>query len=242
MSQLSRVASTALLISLTGCASTPGAKPHDMSTAGHEEHAKAEDATARGHTAQYDPTAMAPSDDGCRRRVGTHSGETFGTCWTSWANPTEEHLQMAEKHRKMAADHRAASQALRDAEASACVGLSPDDRDMSPFLHREDVASVAPLNTQQVGKTAPRLVGATIVFRAVPGLTEERLQRIVACHLARNASVGHNAPEMPYCPLVPKGAAAAVSSVGGGFAVAVRSEDSGGAQEILRRSLLLAPK
>jgi len=36
-------------------------------------------------------------------------------------------------------------------------------------------------------------------------MTAEWFQRIVDCHLARNASLGFSAAEMPYCPLNVKG-------------------------------------
>lgn len=49
-------------------------------------------------------------------------------------------------------------------------------------------------------------------FRPVPGLTKELFQRIVNCHLARNAVLGHDAPELAYCPLAPKGVTAEVRS------------------------------
>jgi hypothetical protein len=75
-----------------------------------------------------------------------------------------------------------------------------------------------------------------VTIRAVPGLTAEWLQRVVDCHVARNAALGHVVPEMPYCPLVPKGVHATVSSVHGGFAVAIRADDGEGAQEVLRRA------
>jgi hypothetical protein len=78
--------------------------------------------------------------------------------------------------------------------------------------------------------------GAVIVFRATPGMTAEWLQRVVDCHLARNAALGHDVPEMPDCPLVPKGVAATVKATDAGFAVAVRSEDSSTAAEVLRRA------
>jgi hypothetical protein len=140
----------------------------------------------------------------------------------------------------MAADHRAASQALRDAEAQACVGLPDMDRDMSPFEHCADIASVAPLVAAGSGKASTsRMVGVTIVFRALPGMTAPWLQRVVDCHLARNAALGHEVPEMPYCPLVPKDVSAQVSETNAGFAVAVRSNDTGSARKILRRSQAL---
>jgi hypothetical protein len=62
------------------------------------------------------------------------------------------------------------------------------------------------------------------------------LQRIVDCHLARNAALGHEAPEMPDCPLVPKGVTGKVTATSDGFAVAVASDDSATAAEILRRA------
>lgn len=44
--------------SIAGCAATtPGAQPHDMSTAQHEAMARTEEKTAKLHTTQYDPNA-----------------------------------------------------------------------------------------------------------------------------------------------------------------------------------------
>jgi hypothetical protein len=96
--------------------------------------------------------------------------------------------------RRRAADHRAASQALRSAEASACAGLSERDRDESPFAHREDIASVTPLNEPDPGIAAgpgyesgpvrggrEQLAGAIVTFRALPGMM--RIPAIVITHL-----------------------------------------------------------
>lgn len=157
-------------------------------------------------------------------------------CWSSVRSPTASHLEEAEKQRKLAADHRVASPALRDAEARACAGISDADRDMSPFERRDDIESVEPLNVNLSSSkgTAVRTEGAVITFRAVPGMTAEWLQRVVECHLARNAALGHVVPEMPSCPLVPDGVSAQVTATDTGFAVSVRSEDTATAQEILR--------
>ena len=77
---------------------------------------------------------------------------------------------------------------------------------------------------------------AVVVFRAVPGMTAEWLQRLVDCHVARNAALGHDVPEMSSCPLVPKGAHATVTATSGGFAVAIRGDDEATSREILRRA------
>jgi len=213
---------------LLGCAADPGTKPHDMSAAQHDAAANQEMQAASGHAEQHDPAATKQSTE-CAGRAG---------CWTSVSNPTAQHGDDAKRHRELAQKHRAASAALVDAEARACVGLSEDDRDMSPFHHREDIESVSPLVEEvKTGKgTTKKEVGATIVFRAVPGLTAEWLQRVVDCHLARAAAVGHDMPEMPYCPLVPKGAKAKVTSVGNGFAVNVSADDAATIAEIKKRA------
>jgi hypothetical protein len=137
--------------------------------------------------------------------------------------------------------HREASEALLRAEAAACVGVAPEDRDVSPFRHREDIASASPLPRPDTSQGAPALRGAVLVFRPVPGLSTARLQRVIDCHLARNASLGPSAmPEMSYCPLAVAGAGATVSSAGDQLAVAVVSDDPAAAQEILRRARLLS--
>ncbi len=228
----------ATLLGLAGCASTPGAQPQDMSKAQHEQAASAHDQMADPHAQAYDPAASVEKQ---------RCGDPRRPCWTWLANPTEEHKADADKHRKMAADHRAAGQALRDAETRACSGVPDVDRDMNPFDHREDITGVTPYNTpvqsgagQKQGMT--RLQGAVVTFRAVPGMTAEWLQRVVDCHVARNASMGFNMPEMAYCPLSVKGAKGKVASTGNGFAVTVEADDSSAAQDILRRAKALAGK
>jgi len=218
---------------LSACAHAAGTQPHEMSVAEHEQAAIQEDTQAAQHAAQVDPSAKE-TQERCTPGKGR-------VCWTVTSNPTAGHQDQAAQHSELAAQHRAASTALADAETRACVGLSEEDRDTSPFAHRDDISRVAQLKEEKVvGKSrATSETGATIVFRATPGLTAEWLQRIVDCHLARNAAVGHDVPEMAYCPLVPRGAEANVHSTGNGFAVDVRAKDAAAAAEIWRRAQLL---
>lgn len=224
-----------LSVALTACATTPGAKPHDMSAIQHESEATKEAAAADAHATQFDPAAK---DERTRCTSGSRVSDTGGACWTSTTNPTAEHTRAADEHRKHAADHRAASAALRDAESRACGGISADDRDASPFDHFEDVSSVAPLYEDAGNSKQPsrRAAGAVVTFRAVPGMTAEWMQRLVDCHLARNAALGHVVPEMPDCPLVPNHVGAVVTSTGAGFAVTIRSSDADVAKEVLARA------
>ncbi|MEO8179771.1 MAG: hypothetical protein ABI895_13130, partial [Deltaproteobacteria bacterium] len=168
-----------------------------------------------------------------------------GICWRDVVNPTKEHEELAEKHRKLAGQHRAASQSLVTAEGWACAGLDDDDRDMSPFAHAADIRSVSRVQEEVVSEGGPSpgpYTGATIVLQAVPGLSAPWLQRIVDCHLARNAAMGHPTAEseMPNCPLAVNGAHAVVREVNTGFAVDVISSESGAATEIWARAQRLA--
>lgn len=215
-----------------GCGgSSQGTEPQDMSAAEHERAAGAEQAQAEQHSEQYDPAATSQTAR-CAKAV----------CWTSDTNPTAQHEGDMAKHRQLAADHRAAGKSLLDAEARACVGISEEDRDTSPFYHREDIASVSDVNKSEARGKAQieTAVGSRVVFRAVPGLTAEWLQRLVDCHMARAAAVGYEMPEMPFCPLAVKGANATVTSTGDGFAVEITSGDGKSVEEIRRRAKALS--
>src|SRR5262249_51449712 len=59
------------------------------------------------------------------------------------------------------------------AEAQACAGIAPDDRDISPFQHIEDITGVAAYApTVSAGKNSvPSVRGAVGSFRALQGMT-----------------------------------------------------------------------
>jgi hypothetical protein len=223
----------ALALSFTaGCATSTGTKPHDMSIEQHEAAATREEQAAAQHAGHFDPAAKSVKQT-CGRAV----------CWTTDSNPTAEHRADADAHKKLAAEHRAAAQALRDAESSACAGIDEDDLATSPFYHRDDITSVTEAQRSAVHARHEQNVpsGGRVVFRAVPGMTAEWLQRLVNCHLARAAAAGYSMPEMSYCPLMLKGANATVTSTGDGFAVDITSNDSATAAEIWRRVQALKP-
>lgn len=204
------IKSTLFALVVLGCGGGPN--PHDTSIAGHERIAEQHEAEANAAKSRCTPAAP---------------------CW----NADDRDSMTA--HREAAAQHRAAAASLRQAEATACVGLSEEDRAMSPFEHHADIAGVEaftqPTASSKAGPTR-RDAGATVTFRAVPGLTAEWLQRLVDCHLARNAALGHDVPEMPNCPLVPRGVVAHARSTGAGFAVDIESNDPDTAREILERA------
>ncbi len=193
-----------------------------------DEHARAaalHESEARQHEAQYNPRAAQD-----RVRCMIRQREELEVCWATNKNPTAKHLRAAKKHREVAAEHRAASTQLREAETQACARVTTDDRDISPFYFVGDIRSVRPLVDD--GK----IEGAVVHFNAVAGMTREKLQSIVDCHLARNASLGNNVPELAYCPLVPKGARARVVTENTGLAVVIEADERKSAHEIYVRA------
>ena len=98
------------------------------------------------------------------------------------------------------------------------------------------------METTAQSKRQRHVIGATVVFRPVPGLTTAELQRLVDCHLARNATLGYDTAtaEMEHCLLTQRGVQASVRVLERGFAVDVRAEDAFAGQEIWRRAQALA--
>lgn len=224
-------------LALGGCGPAAGTQPRDMSAAQHNAMADKSDREAQSHDARYDPKAIS-TQPRC-------AGDEGNICWTETINPTEEHLEKAERLRRLAAQHRTASQVLRDAEAAACRGIADNDRDISPFAHFEDIRSVIRLREEVPSPTPSveivRDEGVRVLFRPTPGLTMEALQRVINCHLARNVAVGHSMPEMPYCPLVPRDVRATVRAVRDGLAVDIRADDGEILTELWRRAQMIVP-
>jgi hypothetical protein len=217
--------------SVLGCGHPVATEPHDASAAQHQAAAERADGSVRMVEARSNPYVSCLS-----MRVGV--------CWTQAIDEQVDRDRDSNFYRQQAAQHRAAEASLRGAEAGACAGLAPDDRDISPFYHRPDIVSVEVLRADGAGRpgaghTGSRTLGALVVFRAVPGLTRAGLQHAVNCHLARAAALGHIVPELDFCPLMPKGVVATVSSTAEGFAVAVTADDPVSAEEVWRRAAAL---
>ena len=214
------------------CAATSGTAPHDMGAAEHERAAAVEEKHSRTGA------RIEEYLERCAR--GSLATEPGAPCWTAGRDPAAEARRASERQLQLAAVHRASAQALHDAEAGACVGIAGADREVSPFLHTEDIAGVEPLYGRVASRSGVslKLEGATVTFRAVPGLTAEWLQRVVDCHVARNAVLGYDNPAMAHCPLGLQAVRSTVRSVGAGFAVEMRG-DIPTAKQILGRAQAL---
>jgi hypothetical protein len=219
----------------------PGTTPEAAGAAEHRAAAEREEQRLTHHQDLYDPHAKQ-SVRRCDAAGAEHApGEPI--CWLETINPTAVHLHEVEFHRMRAAEHRKSARQLRAVEERACSSLAPDDRDVSPFSHRADILGVTPLEAASAQQRRPRqIVGATVLFRPVPGLSVAGLQELVDCHLARNATIGYETAsvQMGGCLLTQQGTRAIVRALESGFAVDVVADSSTVGQEIWRRAQLLA--
>jgi hypothetical protein len=200
---------------IAGCAST---RSGPMTAAEHESAARQE--AARADSAMQRAEAACPgyeSQDACYRY------------WTSFHNPTQKDFVNARRHRELAEKHREVSEALREAEARACVGVPPAERDISPFLHLEDIVAVEPLEVTRRGDS---LSGVRVVFRPLPNMTADWLQHVVDCHLARNAVTGYQDESKDSCPLQVRNVTALVHPVPAGLAVDIQPENAVASREV----------
>lgn len=225
-----------------GCASTNVGPGDDLSADQHEQAAQQDRDSARAMADRYDGKAVRMTDL-YPEKPATCDPSLRGSCspfWTMTKNPTDRELSLAAAFQARARRHRRAAAALRDAEARACTLVSLADQDMSPLLRQRDIRGVEPIKSDGRGPVgAP--AGAAITFGAVADLTEQNLQRIVDCQLARNAALAWNQADNASCPLNVKGAKARVRTVGKHLTVEVTSTDAAAALEILARARALVP-
>jgi hypothetical protein len=202
-----------------------------MSAGQHHAAAETLEKESREHAQRSDP-----GSDGYSRCAAWGGYRESSVCW-SIPSSQADHQREAKWLHELSERHRSAGHTLVDAEFKACTGLSKADRDVSPFFHRDDVASVARLSDAGAGSRT----GATITFRPVEGLTIAWLESATRCHLARSAALGHGA-ELGYCPLAVRGANAKVSQSEQGPRVTVWADDQSAGQEILRRAQKLVAR
>lgn len=224
------ISGLAAVCSLVACAAPANTIPAGHMSASAEEQAAAEHDRAAGVLESQAYAKPAPM------RCGPLSaGGPEQICWTvpRLSGAAAADLRRAAAQRDAAAEHRRTSAALVAAEARACIGVSEADMAESPFAHTADIAAV------DVLEAGGRPIGARVRFREVEHLTASVLRHLVDCHVARDDALGHDVPEMSYCPLVPRGATATVEVVPHGYVVEIRSDDPAGAQEIARRATAL---
>jgi len=203
------------------CVGAQPAPSHPMSESGiseNERAARQHELDAAEHRRAARPQVIAPCPPAA-------------ACWAAITDPAAaSEYEQAEKQERLAADHRSRVKELREAEQRACSTVTDYDRSVSPFAHLRDIQGVEPLT-----KDNGSLRGIVVTFKNVRGLTVPALQQIVECHLARNAALGHDVPEMVNCPLVPRVKATVLKS-DAGITVKILAEDDAAAAALQRCS------
>lgn len=213
--------SAALTVALVSSCSTPGAKPTDMTTSGHESAATAHASEAAEHAAQYDADATAPKrvllgvGDATCPTAPTGVGATARCYSTEQYNPTAHHLASAERHAKMAKDHAGAAAKLAAYEDGACKLFDANVRASCPLLGQMEKVERLPNGVRLVPKA---------------GVNVAAWQAHIACHLAFAQAKG--AEGMPMCPLGIPG----VHATTAGDAVELTADDADAAARLLSLS------
>jgi hypothetical protein len=217
----------AALVVCAGCASTPPGRHPSASQydalAAQDDRAAKEDLTG---------AVVARRNGIC----GTAPNATTDTGWSKCATSDEAAwLFEAQRARDEADAFRARAQSMRAAEKRACAGLGDLDRQVSPMAHTRQIVRVDRLDAQG------RLIGARVTFAKVPGLTRDRLQQLVDCHVAIADEMGHDDRAQTFDPLSAPDASAGVRESDAGFEVTVVTSNPTSASEILRRAQALHP-
>jgi len=238
----------AMLSTGGGCGSSPerdtlperdkSVQDHLDESAQHEREAARHDARVRGEPTGDTHKPMECRDDPLEGVTysGSEPYSILRPCWTGVTDPDEQHREEARRHRRLAAMHRARASALVAAEARACAGLGEAEISRSPLTRRDDVIRVSPLREHG------RLRGATVVLRAVPGLTVSWLRRSLACHRARAAALGYPPQFMADCPMTLPSVVEQVRAVEDGVEVTLRTKREEIAAAVLGRAQRLLRK
>jgi hypothetical protein len=194
------------------CRGREGTHPEDMSAKAHQAAATDAETKAVEAESQYDPTYIVFDGSDCSE-----------FCFAS--NPTGHHLREASSLRREAQRHRKASHDLRVAEERACADIPELHRDFSPFYHHSHITGA------EIGDRGPIVVH----FDKIPKTTAAGLQRLVDCHLARNAAMGFEMEEMDYCPLAIPGVSATVVDTEAGVDIKLDTDDEQPRAEVASR-------
>lgn len=174
--------------------------------------------------------------------VGCQPGNTAAgasICWSDLADKSLERKSSVERQLRVETQLRSTCDALVPAEAEFCQGVSERDKALSPLSHYGDIASVMELKVERYlpGQTGPvlQVVGGRLVFDEVPGLTKDRLERLIQCHLARHRALSYRMEDVSEDPLSLQGIRVLVEPVGTGLAIDVRAADTEVVAKVLDR-------
>jgi len=137
-----------------------------------------------------------------------------------------------------AQEHLDAAKRLREDEQAACYQVPEASRVQGPFAHPDQITGIEVLRDRGTFPKGPLVpVGVAVDLRAQPGLTQQWLGRIVACHLAHVAVAGGDPKPSP---LSVANTQVSVSSTSVGFRVTVTSRDRDVVHSVVEKGQELA--
>ena len=185
-------------------------RPDEMSAAQHREEAKRSAQAADAHERRYDPTGLAvppPADSN-----GPVYNFTIGVY-----NPTEWHLDEAERLRQHGEQHKKAAKRLEQFEATACKQFPPTTRAACPLLG--PVVAIGDIPG-----------GIRVIFAV--GTRVDAILAHMRCHFAYAQTRGF--ADAAACPLYIRGAEIRLGAVS--QSVEIVSKEDTTTEEIRRRS------
>ncbi len=231
-----RTLPTCLALLLLGCGSRPPkhVHPEPLSASEHERQAKEHEAEAEVTQEKVEPVSGRGDgqciDSGVPLTSGGETIQVMKPCWTQ-EEQNASYLRTARAHRKAAADHRRWAHLLIQAEQESCEGLGESERAVSPFERTPDI-----LEVEQYAPSG-QLMGASVTFRKVVGLSKDWLAKSIACHQARAAKLGYEKDFMPSCPLAAGPASVSIVEHADTVVVTLRTKDPVLASSIYGRAL-----
>ncbi len=204
----------ALVLLCMACAHT---REDEMTAAEHRNEAQIHTARAAEKRAKFDP--------GERRAIGKPQGDAE---WSARVyNPTQEHLDDADRDMRAAAEHLRAARKLEAFEDARCADIPKEQRGACPLL------------ASSVTRVTETPKGVLLELKA--SVDAVSTQRMLDCHLAYAYANGFDRPS---CPLFVKGMTISLVLGNGGRWIAMTSEDAKVADEIreqARRVFLVEP-
>jgi hypothetical protein len=138
----------------------------------------------------------------------------------------------------LALEHIEAAKQLRNEESAACEGVPDADRLGGPFAQAQRVTNVEIVRDRVLLPKGPiQPVGVAVYMKAEPGMTQQWLGRVIACHVAHVAVVG--SAERP-SPLSVANTKVSIASTSVGFRITVTSKDSDVARSVINKGEELA--
>ena len=226
-----------LIAATAACGAANHAPRAPLSARQHYDEARRHEADAARHEQTAAIEGRSTDDVYCANRTVVEQSTSGGVaisrvtpCWTSRTSQRDAELHRAASLRRDANRHRTIAAHLIEAERAACDPLPVAERDHSPSWHRDDVLAVEPV------RDGGPVVGATLVFRKVAGMSVDWLRMAYTCHQAQAAAEGYDPTFMTYCPAGLPDVTIEVGERTDGFVVTLRSTRADIAAAILGRA------